>query len=59
MAAAIHLDRRSLRPQFVKYNSVSKSRDLGSVDNFLGTFAGDIGSQVGSPTLFFKVDVHW
>ena len=46
-----------LRPQFVKYNSVSKSRDLGSVDNFFGTFSGEIGSQVGSPTLFFKIHV--
>ena len=48
----------SLRPQFVRYNSVSKSRDLGSVDNFYGTFTGDIGSQVGSPTLFFKMKVQ-
>ena len=47
-----------LRPKFVKYNSVSKSRDLGSVDNFFGTFAGDIGSEVGSPTLFFKMHVQ-
>ena len=48
----------SLRPQFVKYNSVSKSRDLGSVDNFYGTFTGDIGSEVGSPTLFFKMHIQ-
>ncbi len=48
----------SLRPQFVKYNSVSKSRDLGSVDNFFGTFSGEIGSEVGSPTLFFKMHVQ-
>ena len=48
----------SLRPQFVKYNSVSKSRDLGSVDNFYGIFTGDIGSEVGSPTLFFKLHVQ-
>ena len=47
-----------LRPRFVKYNSVSKSRDLGSVDNFFGTFSGDIGSEVGSPTLFFKMHVQ-
>lgn len=47
-----------LRPRFVKYNSVSKSRDLGSVDNFFGTFTGDIGSEVGSPTLFFKMHVQ-
>ena len=46
-----------LRPQFVKYNSVSKSQDLGDVNNFFGTFTGEIGSQVGSPTLFFKMHV--
>ena len=50
-------DPNFLRPQFVKYNSVSKSRDLGSVNNFFGTFSGEIGSQVGSPTLFFKMHV--
>lgn len=44
-----------LRFQHVKYNSVSKSRDLGLVSNFLGTFNGLIGSEVGSPTLFFKM----
>lgn len=47
-----------LRPRFVQYNSVSKSRDLGSVDNFYGTFTGDIGSEVGSPTLFFKMHIQ-
>ena len=47
----------SQRPQFVQYNSVSKSRDLGSVDNFLGIFRGEIGSEVGSQTLFFKMHV--
>ena len=46
-----------LRPRFVKYNSVTKSRDIGRVNNFFGTFSGDIGSQVGSPTLFFKMEV--
>ena len=46
-----------LRPENVKYNSVSKSRDIGLVNNFLGQFSGDIGSEVGSPTLFFKVDL--
>ena len=50
-------DPNFLRPQFVKYNSVSKSRDLGSINNFFGTFTGEIGAQVGSPTLFFKMHV--
>ena len=43
-----------LRPP-VKYNSVSKSQDLGSV-NFLARLR-EIGSQVGSPTLFFKMHI--
>ena len=44
--------------KFVKYNSVSKSRDLGTLDNFYGTFTGEVGSQVGAPTLFFKLNVR-
>lgn len=44
-----------LQPSLVKYNSVSKSRDLGIVNNFLGQFTGLIGSETGAPTLFFKV----
>lgn len=44
-----------LQPSLVKYNSVSKSRDLGIVNNFLGQFSGLIGSETGAPTLFFKI----
>ena len=55
-AVAIAQDRRSY-VENVKYNSVSKSRDIGLVNNFLGQFGGNIGSEVGSPTLFFKVDL--
>ena len=44
-----------LRPRFTKYNSVSKSRDLGRISNFFGTFTGEIGAESGSQTLFFKM----
>lgn len=44
-----------LRPRFTKYNSVSKSRDLGRINNFFGTFNGEIGAESGSQTLFFKI----
>ena len=44
-----------LQPSIVQYNSVSKSRDLGIVNNFLGQFSGLIGSEIGTPTLFFKI----
>jgi hypothetical protein len=44
-----------LQPSLVQYNSISKSRDLGVVSNFLGLFAGKIGSQTGAPSLFFKL----
>lgn len=44
-----------LQPSLVQYNSISKSRDLGVVSNFLGLFTGKIGSQTGAPSLFFKI----
>lgn len=44
-----------LQPSLVKYNSISKSRDLGIVSNFLGLFKGKVGSQCGAPSLFFKI----
>ena len=46
-----------LRPQQVFFNSVSKSRDLGAVNNFLGEFTGEIGAETGTQTLFFKVKI--
>ena len=46
-----------LQPSLVKYNSISKSRDLGIVDNFLGLFSGQIGSQTGAPSIFFKIEL--
>ena len=45
-----------LQPSQVKYNSISKSRDLGIVTNFLGIFSGKIGSQTGAPSIFFKIE---
>ena len=47
-----------LRPGFVKHNSVSKSRDLGRVDNLSVVINGSIGSQTGTNTLFFKVETN-
>ena len=44
-----------LQPTIVKYNSVGKSRDLGIVNNFYGVFSGFVGSEVGTPTAFFKI----
>lgn len=44
-----------LRPYYVKYNAVSKSRDLGQTDILIADLAGEIGSEAGSNTLYFKV----
>ena len=44
-----------LRPYYVKYNAVNKSRDLGETEILIADFSGQIGSQAGSNTLFFKV----
>ena len=45
-----------LRPALVEYNSVYQSRDLGKLNNFLGKFSGKIGSQVGTSTIYFKLE---
>ena len=45
-----------LRPALVEYNSVYQSRDLGKLNNFLGKFSGEIGSQVGTSTIYFKLE---
>jgi len=44
-----------LRPQHVKYNSLSKAKDYGRVINLSETITGHIGTEVGSNTLYFKV----
>lgn len=43
------------RPQYLKYNSLTKSRDFGAVDNLVATLTGVIGGHTGRSTLFFKV----
>lgn len=43
------------RPQYSKYNSLSKSRDFGSVDNFGATINGVVGGHTGRSTLYFKI----
>tara|TARA_B100000035_G_scaffold49461_1_gene38029 strand:+ start:22663 stop:24720 length:2058 start_codon:yes stop_codon:yes gene_type:complete len=45
-----------MRPAFVRYGSVNQSRDLGVVSNFFGEFTGEIGSQVGTNTIYFKLE---
>ncbi len=45
------------RPQYVRYNSLSKSLDLGRADNVDFILDGTIGAEVGAPTLFFEVEV--
>lgn len=44
-----------LRPQYVLYNSLSKSKDLGTVSAFSAILSGRVGSQAGAATLFFKI----
>ena len=44
-----------LRPQYVRYNGLAKSRDFGVVDNLSVSLSGQLGSQTGASTLFFKV----
>lgn len=44
-----------LRPYYTRYNSVHKSRDLGEVEILIADFSGQVGSQAGTNTLFFKV----
>lgn len=44
-----------LRPYYVRYNSINKSRDLGETEILIADLAGEVGTQAGSNTLFFKV----
>ena len=44
-----------MRPEHVKYNSLSKAKDLGQVVNLSTSITGTVGTQVGANTLFFKV----
>lgn len=45
-----------IRPQYVRFNSVVKARDLGLLNNIYVNFAGKVGSQVGTNTVFFKLE---
>ncbi len=44
-----------MRPEHVKYNSISKAKDLGTVVNLATSITGTVGTEVGANTLFFKV----
>ena len=45
------------RPAYVKYNSFEKARDLGTVDNLEITLEGDIGTETGASSKFYKVNI--
>ena len=44
-----------LRPEHVKYNNPSKAKNLGIVFNLNTTLTGQVGSEAGTNTLYFKV----
>ena len=44
-----------LRLEHVKFNSMSKAKDLGSVDNLNTRITGYIGTEAGTNTIYFKV----
>lgn len=45
-----------IRPQYAQYNSLTKSRDFGKLDNFGANLTGVVGSQTGRSTLFFRLE---
>lgn len=45
-----------LRQQYVRYDSVTKPRDLGRVEALDAEFRGRIGTEVGTSSLFFKIE---
>lgn len=47
-----------LRTQYITLNSLSKSRDLGLVDNLSATLTGVVGGHTGRSTLFFRIETR-
>lgn len=45
-----------IRPQYVRYNSISKAQDLGAVASLDAIVSGTVGAEAGAPTLFFRVE---
>lgn len=45
-----------IRPAYLQYNSLSKSRELGRVDNYGAHLAGIVGGHTGRSTLFFRIE---
>lgn len=45
-----------IRPAYLQYNSLSKSRELGRVDNFGARLTGIVGGHTGRSTLFFRIE---
>lgn len=48
----------ALRYQYVRYNGINKSRDLGQADNQTTEISGKVGGFSGSHTLFFRLQTH-
>jgi hypothetical protein len=44
-----------LRPHYVRYNGVNRSRDLGTTEILLTELEGQVGGQAGSHTLYFRL----
>lgn len=45
-----------IRPAYLQYNSLSKSRDLGLFDNYGANLTGVVGGHTGRSTLFFRIE---
>lgn len=46
-----------LRPQYVRFNSLSKSKDLGDLQALDAEYRGRIGAEVGSATIHIKINL--
>jgi hypothetical protein len=46
-----------LRPYYVRHNAISKSQDLGATEILIADFDGTIGTQAGTNTLYFRVEL--
>ena len=44
------------RPKYVKYNTFQKARDLGLISNIKATITGEIGSEAGANTHYYRFE---
>lgn len=47
------------RPQYVRWNSISKSKDFGDVDTLDAQIRGRLGQEAGTRTLYFKATLQF